>query len=813
MVPLNEQQVMQSDHDDDDAIKTPPQKEEKKMIKKIKFVNGKKTIIMVDPDEEEKSEPTSPNQNEKSGKDTKRRLSTSSSLELPANFTDLMKSPSRARRYSSVLKSPRRLSLQLDSCDDEPSTGASGEDDYSAFKTPKQSRKAPVATFSNSSSISTSLSGDESYVVYEDEQYFTPSTDLPGSKSPHSHKKKHKKQQSKNDGQLDTFLSPSKKKKSPKSSKGSVVSAEESYYDDGEEPLILSHSPGKRKEKKSRRPSKSGSSMSSSNFSTDLTTDEENGADVLSPSGKKKRSKKRTSKSSISSDDTFFSLPLTDEDNDERMIMDGSLIVTPSRKKDKAKRRSSKVSISSMSSNDFSLLLAAEEWEEDLVDEDGLKGNADDAEFLSPSGKKKKKKSSKKKHLNDDPKTPTSTTKRRTSISSSDMSISLGDDNDNDISLVVTPERKKKKKMKSPNKKSPKDKVSKPRKSLSEQLENLNRLEMDNDDEEGGGYSPRRNDLSMRKRSSYNFQDLISPPGRSKTLSMRSSRSSDDFLSPRHTKFRRRGSLISAAPSDDSISIDASFFAQEEKLFTRKLKKSKKKKSFDGTEDDDVTSATIRAQKKRIKEIKARLAEIKESTEDDIDAMKQDYSNKKKELKRITKEAYSKARKDEAQKFQEIRASGQHMIDYMQRENQNLLNEAIELKEGMSVIKKQTKVLEKKKEKLDKDMKSLSAYVVSKMQSKEKKEKAAYNCQLRYIPNYESELATSMKYLEAEQRVKKKFQAMIKKVAKAVKKNGSDPTLTKEILAMISEGEQEAENVGDRVAEDMDFLVQEFECQ
>jgi hypothetical protein len=320
---------------------------------------------------------------------------------------------------------------------------------------------------------------------------------------------------------------------------------------------------------------------------------------------------------------------------------------------------------------------------------------------------------------------------------------------------------------------------------------------------------------ARRRSSALQVQDLVSSAGNGRRRPKVQRRSSDAILSPRH---RVRTSLAPTL-STEELSGDDSFFDMEEEAIIRKTPthggrgKTRDAKST-AKQQKPVVPVHIKVHQDHMKEIEARIAKLERDTKKDVEAMKKNHELKKMEFKESATRSYATSVVDEEKKFKEIKESGHSLIEYLQRENQNLLDQTLSIRKDTILVNKQKNVLEAKKAQLDNNLSSIEAFVNRKVESQKKHEKSAYNCEHRYIPNHQKEIEESKRHGQLEHRMKEIYMAMVHKVANAVQRQSTDPRFTSDVLSMVLICQQEVEEIVQlRVPEEMEAWTKEVEAE
>jgi hypothetical protein len=178
---------------------------------------------------------------------------------------------------------------------------------------------------------------------------------------------------------------------------------------------------------------------------------------------------------------------------------------------------------------------------------------------------------------------------------------------------------------------------------------------------------------------------------------------------------------------------------------------------------------------KEIKQIVKTIKTMPKTTKTDIKEMKKEYAEKKKEIKKEMKNRV----KDEEKKLEEIKKSGQDMIEYWKAENEKVQQQKKLLKAEQKVLEKQTEVLTAKSEEIEKNFKSLTAWVKKKSVEVKKHEESDYKCRHKYLPQYRADISERNKHCKAEYNVKELYKKQLKTIIKEIEKRSRDPELVK----------------------------------
>ena len=208
-----------------------------------------------------------------------------------------------------------------------------------------------------------------------------------------------------------------------------------------------------------------------------------------------------------------------------------------------------------------------------------------------------------------------------------------------------------------------------------------------------------------------------------------------------------------------------------------------------GKKSDDLS----KAHKKRMKEIEKKLAKIEQEKKDELKELKKENKAERSKVKREFHEAKVK----ESKRVQELQESGQQMIEYFQKENQNLLDQAVNLKHEMITLKKQKKLLEKRGSEMDDRYESLKRWVERKTKSKERREKLVNAAMTKYIPNHKEAIQLSNRHCVAEYRIREECQTTLERIVEAFKAEGTDPSLVREILQLEKQCNDELDDLPD----------------
>jgi hypothetical protein len=191
--------------------------------------------------------------------------------------------------------------------------------------------------------------------------------------------------------------------------------------------------------------------------------------------------------------------------------------------------------------------------------------------------------------------------------------------------------------------------------------------------------------------------------------------------------------------------------------------------------------------KKEIKRIEKEISKMPKKTKADIKEMKEEYKEKKKEMKRHIRELL----KEDEKKLDEIRLSGQNMIQYVQDENKKVKDQQQKMKNDYKLLEKQFELLTEKSEEIANNFQSLQQYVDKKNQQLQKHEISSQKCRHRYLPKYRGELKDRNKHCIAEYRVKVLYKARLRKIVKEILLKSTDPELVDETQFALESCEEE----------------------
>ena len=163
---------------------------------------------------------------------------------------------------------------------------------------------------------------------------------------------------------------------------------------------------------------------------------------------------------------------------------------------------------------------------------------------------------------------------------------------------------------------------------------------------------------------------------------------------------------------------------------------------------------------KEIKRIEKKVQKIPKQTKLDIKNMKQEYSEKKKQLKRYLR----KQAQEEEEKIQEMKKEGKDMVKHLHDEGEKLKEQIERYKQDSKVLKKQFEILSQKSEETSKNFKSLQAFVKKKDGEIKEHEIGSQKCRHRYLPRYRKELADRNKHCIAEVRVKNLYKTRLHRI-------------------------------------------------
>jgi len=160
---------------------------------------------------------------------------------------------------------------------------------------------------------------------------------------------------------------------------------------------------------------------------------------------------------------------------------------------------------------------------------------------------------------------------------------------------------------------------------------------------------------------------------------------------------------------------------------------------------------------------------------------KQDIRDKQKEYEAIKKDMLNEARKQIKEEDEKIRQmeTGNDMIQYLNDENDKVKELISTIQREQRVLDKQFELLTTKSEEIASNFKSLQEWVDSKNKAIKKNEASDQKCRYRYLPKYREDLAVRNKYCITEFRVKELYKRQLDKISKEVLSQSEDPTLVK----------------------------------
>jgi len=180
---------------------------------------------------------------------------------------------------------------------------------------------------------------------------------------------------------------------------------------------------------------------------------------------------------------------------------------------------------------------------------------------------------------------------------------------------------------------------------------------------------------------------------------------------------------------------------------------------------------------KEIKQIQKTIKNMPKTIKSDIKELKKDYAEKKKEIKKAVK----KRIKDEEAKMDEIKKSGQDMIEYWKSENKKVENQKVNMKKEQKVLAKQCDVLMAKSEEIAKNFKSLQQFVDKKQAAVNKHKLSDEKCRHRYLPRYRQDLTDKNRQCMTEYRIKELYRKRLEMIVKEIEQKSKDPSLVKDV--------------------------------
>jgi hypothetical protein len=179
---------------------------------------------------------------------------------------------------------------------------------------------------------------------------------------------------------------------------------------------------------------------------------------------------------------------------------------------------------------------------------------------------------------------------------------------------------------------------------------------------------------------------------------------------------------------------------------------------------------------KKIKLIEKTIKAIPKTTKDEIKAMKKEYDEKKVNLQK----SICSRMKEEYEKLEEIRKSGQDMIKYWEAQNERVKQQQQTIMNEQKVLEKQFELLTAKSEEIHKNFLSLQSWVEKKNVAIQKHEIADHKCRHRYLPKYRADIAERNKYCMTEYRIKEMYRKELQRIIKEVEKRSKDNSLVKD---------------------------------
>lgn len=190
---------------------------------------------------------------------------------------------------------------------------------------------------------------------------------------------------------------------------------------------------------------------------------------------------------------------------------------------------------------------------------------------------------------------------------------------------------------------------------------------------------------------------------------------------------------------------------------------------------------------KEMKKIEKTLEKLPKKIKTEIKEMKKEYADKKKDLKRTIR----KELKEDDEKMEQIKKSGQDMIEYVKGENEKLKQQQLAIKAEQKVLENQFELLMAKSEEIARNFASLQEWVEKKNLAIQKHEMSDQKCRHRYLPKYRQDLADRNQHCVAEYRVKELYRKGLKKIVKEIEDNSSDRTLVQDVKKQMKACQKE----------------------
>lgn len=178
---------------------------------------------------------------------------------------------------------------------------------------------------------------------------------------------------------------------------------------------------------------------------------------------------------------------------------------------------------------------------------------------------------------------------------------------------------------------------------------------------------------------------------------------------------------------------------------------------------------------KQMKLIEKTIKAMPKTTKADIKALKKEFEEKKKAFKKSIR----KRVKEEDDKLEDIKKSGQDMIQYWENQNDLVKQQQGAIMNEQRILEKQFEVLTAKSEEIHMNFLSLQEWVEKRSYAIKKNEEVDQKCRHRYLPRYRADIAERNKYCLTEFRIKELYRKEITRILKEVEKRSKNPDLVK----------------------------------
>jgi len=211
------------------------------------------------------------------------------------------------------------------------------------------------------------------------------------------------------------------------------------------------------------------------------------------------------------------------------------------------------------------------------------------------------------------------------------------------------------------------------------------------------------------------------------------------------------------------------------------------------TEPIDLGEKRLADLRREVEETKAKLQNMRSSTNQEISDMEKDYNNTKEAVRlRIMKCIHSQGKKnDEKYKaYKEVIDAKQKDIDDLRSANQRLRNTIQKLPKQMSDLIFANQGLEEANEEIAGHIEGLSKFDKKLQADQERLYHSSGKCKNEYLPRYRQQLWEGKQHLDSETKTKNLYRDCIIKITKKLEKS-KQVALMEEVASMVVETEGE----------------------